>query len=67
MRPYRLDSAKDRLTETRDVISRLGKAMVRSTTQRCLPSFRLDSIPCGRCGPRRDLVAAIAGGCPAQP
>ncbi len=27
MRPYRLDSAKDRLTKTREVISRLGKTM----------------------------------------
>ncbi|WP_326834876.1 DUF4041 domain-containing protein [Amycolatopsis rhabdoformis] len=27
MRPYRLDSALDRLTKTRDVISRLGKTM----------------------------------------
>ncbi|MBN9742893.1 DUF4041 domain-containing protein [Amycolatopsis sp. A1MSW2902] len=27
MRPYRLDSAKDRLTKTRDIISRLGKTM----------------------------------------
>ncbi|GAB3144140.1 hypothetical protein GCM10027258_32210 [Amycolatopsis stemonae] len=27
MRPYRLGSAKDRLTKTRDVISRLGKTM----------------------------------------
>ncbi|MFJ1759021.1 DUF4041 domain-containing protein [Amycolatopsis sp. NPDC088138] len=27
MRPYRVDSAKDRLTKTRDVISRLGKTM----------------------------------------
>jgi hypothetical protein len=27
MRPYRLDSAKDRLGKTRDVISRLGKTM----------------------------------------
>jgi hypothetical protein len=27
MRPYRLDSARDRLTKTREVISRLGKTM----------------------------------------